>query len=52
MEDGRIGRIENGGKLKLKQIWIHIKHHKLSNDEIDVSVHIYSINRFNSIDTN
>ena len=28
MEDGRVGRIENGGNLKLKQIWIHMKHHK------------------------
>ena len=28
MEDRRIGRIENGGNLKLKQIRIHIKHYK------------------------
>ena len=30
MEDGRVGRIKNGGNLKLNQIWVHIKykHHK------------------------
>ena len=27
MVDKRVGRIENGGNLKSKQIWIYIKHH-------------------------